>query len=51
MDDVETLRNRTVTDFQTIRNMRGIWDRLQMAIRHEAEARIQAGGAHMVHLL
>jgi hypothetical protein len=48
---VEILRNRTVADFQTIRNMPGIWHRLRVAMRHRAEPCIQAGGGHMEHLL
>jgi hypothetical protein len=47
VDDVETLQNGIVAGFQTIRNMPGIWDRLQMAMRHQAETRIQARGGHM----
>jgi hypothetical protein len=31
-DDVETVRNRIVVDFQTIRNISGIWDGLQVAM-------------------
>jgi hypothetical protein len=37
--------------FQTIHSMPGICDRLRVAMRHQAEVRIQAGGAHMEHLL
>jgi hypothetical protein len=33
VNDVETLRNRNVAGFQTIRNMLGIWDCLQVAMR------------------
>jgi hypothetical protein len=51
VDDVETLRNRIVAGFQTIRNMPGIWDRLRVAMRRRAEACIQAGGGHVEHLL
>jgi hypothetical protein len=51
VDDVETLRNRTVAGFQTIRNMPGIWNRLRVAMRSRAEACIQAGLGHMEHLL
>jgi hypothetical protein len=36
---------------QTIRNMPGIWDRLRVAMRRQAKPCIQAGGAHMEHLL
>jgi hypothetical protein len=50
VDDVETLRNRIVAGFQTIRNMSGIWDRRRVAMRRRAEACIQAGGGHMEHL-
>jgi hypothetical protein len=50
VDDVETLRNRIVAGFATIRNMSGIWDRLRVAMRHRAETCIQAGGGHMEHL-
>jgi hypothetical protein len=50
VDDAESLRNQIMAGFQTGRNMPGIWDRLQMAMRHQAEARIEAGGGHMEHL-
>jgi hypothetical protein len=30
MGDVETLRNRIVAGFQTVRNMPEIWDRLRV---------------------
>jgi hypothetical protein len=49
VDDVETLRNRIVVGFQTIRNMPGIWDRLRVAMRRRVEACIQAAG-HTEHL-
>jgi hypothetical protein len=48
---VETFRNRTVAVFQTIQNMPEIWDRLRVAMRRRAEPCIQAGDAHMEHLL
>jgi hypothetical protein len=51
VDDVKILRNRTVAGFQTIRNMPGIGDHLRVAMRRRAEPRIQAGRAHMEHLL
>jgi hypothetical protein len=51
VDDVETLQNRTVAGFQAIRNMPRIWDRLRVAMRLQAEARITAGGGHMKQLL
>jgi hypothetical protein len=51
VDDVKTIRNRIVASFQTLRNIPGIWDRLRVAMRHQAESYIQAGGAHMEHLL
>jgi hypothetical protein len=51
VDDVETLRNRIVEGFQTIRNMPGICDRLRMAMRRRTEACVQTGGGHMEHLL
>jgi hypothetical protein len=51
VDDVESLQNRTVASFQTIRNMPGIWNHLQVAVRCAAEACIQAGGEHTEHLL
>jgi hypothetical protein len=44
VDDVETLRNRIVAGFQTIRNMPEILDRLRVAMRRRAEACIRAGG-------
>jgi hypothetical protein len=47
VDDVEPLRNRTVADFQKIRDTPGIWDRLLVAMRRRAEACVQAGGGHM----
>jgi hypothetical protein len=47
VDDVETLRNRILAGFQTIRNMPGIWDRLRVAMRRRAEACIQAGGEEL----
>jgi hypothetical protein len=50
VDDAETLRNRILAGFQTIRNMPGIWDRLRVAMRRRAEACIQAAGGHMEHL-
>jgi transposase len=43
VNDVETLQNRIVAGFQTIRNMPGIWGRLRAAMTRQAEARIQAG--------
>jgi hypothetical protein len=51
VDDVETLRNRTVAGFQTIRNIPGIGDRIRVAMRCQAEAYIQAGGGHLERLL
>jgi hypothetical protein len=51
VDDVETLRNRIVEGFQTIRNMPGFCDRLLMAMIRRGEASIQEGGGHMEHLL
>jgi hypothetical protein len=48
---VETLRNPIVAEFQTTRNMTGIWDRVRLAVRRRAEACVQAGGGHMEHLL
>jgi hypothetical protein len=51
VDDVETLRNRIVEGFTTIRNMPGICDRLRMAMRRRAVACIQTGSGHMEHLL
>jgi hypothetical protein len=33
VDEVETLRNRMVEGFQTIRNVPRIWDRLLLAMR------------------
>jgi hypothetical protein len=48
---VQTLRNRNVAGFQTIRNMPGICTRLQGALSRRAEACVQAGGGHMEHLL
>jgi hypothetical protein len=51
VDDVETLRNRIVAGFQTIRNMPGIWDSLRVAMRRRDEACIQAGGGHVEYLL
>jgi hypothetical protein len=50
VDGVETLRNQIMVGFQTICNMPGIWDRLQVAMRR-TEACIQAGGRQMEHLL
>jgi hypothetical protein len=49
--EMETLRNRILAGFQTIRNMPGIWDRLRLAMRRRAEACVQAGGGHVEHLL
>jgi hypothetical protein len=51
VDDVETLRKWIVAGLQTIRNMPGIWDCLQVAKRCLAEACIciQGGGEHMEH--
>jgi hypothetical protein len=51
VDDVETLQNQIVAGFQTIYNIPGIWGSLQMAMTHQDEAGIQAGGGHMEHLL
>jgi hypothetical protein len=48
--DVETLRNRILAGFQTIRNIPGIWDHLRVKMRRRAEACNQAGGGHMEHL-
>jgi hypothetical protein len=51
VDDVETFQNQIVAGFQTIRNMPGIWDQLQVAKKRQAEACIQAGDGYMEHLL
>jgi hypothetical protein len=48
---VKILGNRIVTGFHSISNMQEIWNRLQVAMRRQAEAYIQAGGGHMEHLL
>jgi hypothetical protein len=50
VDGAETLINRVLAGFQTIRNMPGIWDRLRVAMRRRSEAPIQVGGGHMEHL-
>jgi hypothetical protein len=49
--DVGILRYRIVAGSQTICKMPGIWDCLRVAMRHGAEACIQAGGGHVEHLL
>jgi hypothetical protein len=51
VDGVGTLQNRITVGFQTIHNMPEIQNSLQVAIRHQAEAFIQAGGGNMEYLL
>jgi hypothetical protein len=51
VDHVGTPRNRIVAGLQTTRDMSGIGDPLQVAMRRRAEACIQAAGGHMEHLL
>jgi len=51
VDNVETLRNRIVTTFQTIRATPGIWERVRGSMRRRAEAYIVTGGGHIEHFL
>jgi hypothetical protein len=50
VDDVGSFRS-SILDPRTLRIMQGIWDRLQVAMRHRAEACVQAAGGHVEHLL
>jgi hypothetical protein len=45
------LLNGIVADFQTISSKPEILNRLRFAMRHRAEACIEAGGGHTEHLL
>jgi hypothetical protein len=51
VDDAETLRNRIVAGFQTIRNVQAIWDCVRVEMRCRVEACIQARGGRMEPLL
>jgi hypothetical protein len=48
---VGALRNWIVAGFQTICNMPGIWDHLQVAMRYQARACTQARGGHMEYFM
>lgn len=49
--DEETLRQRIITAFDTIRNNFGVFGRTRQSMRRRAEACILANGAHFEHFL